>query len=194
MYCRQENPPEQSFYRIINEDLRSRDPNKIYRYINILALINKIIEEKFLASFKGYVYRATIFDEKLIRRLIPGKKMLNTQFWSTSKDFKVAERFLVQQAWRNSFIICKCIKNNIDIDSEKLNTFTEKEVLFLPFTEFIVDKVLTQFKYGKKIYIIELTELGNKNFVSINNMKINYIVNFGVSKIVEDLSKNITIN
>jgi len=194
MYCRQENPPEQSFYRIINEDLRSRDPNKIYRYINILALINKIIEEKFLASFKGYVYRATIFDEKLIRRLIPGKKMLNTQFWSTSKDFKVAERFLVQQAWRNSFIICKCIKNNIDIDSEKLNTFTEKEVLFLPFTEFIVDKVLTQFKYGKKIYIIELTELGNKNFVSINNMKINYIVNFGISKIVEDLSKNITIN
>ena len=191
MYCREENPPEKSFYRIINDDLRSRDPNKIHRYINILALINKLIEEKTLASFNGYVYRATILDEKLIMRLVPGGKMVNTQFWSTSKDFKVTEEFLMNQVWRNSYIICKCIKNNIDIDSEKLNPYKEKEVLFLPYTEFIVDKVSTQFKYGKKIYIIELTELGNKNVVNIHNMKIYYLVSFGVSKLVENLSKNI---
>ena len=191
MYCREENPPEKSFYRIINDDLRSRDPNKIYRYINILALINKLIEEKSLASFNGYVYRATKLDEKLIMRLVPGGKMVNTQFWSTSKDFKVTEEFLMNQVWRNSYIICKCIKNNIDIDSEKLNPYNEKEVLFLPYTEFIVDKVSTQFKYGKKIYIIELTELGNKNVVNIHNMKIYYLVSFGVSKLVENLSKNI---
>ena len=54
---------------------------------------------------------------------------------------------------------------NIDIDVEQLNAYNEKEVLFLPFTEFKVEKIYSENKYGKKIYIIELIELGNKNFV-----------------------------
>ena len=107
MYCREEKPSEKSFYRIINDDLRTRDPNKIYRYIKILALINKFIEEKYLRSFNGYTYRATKLDEKLIEKLIPGSKVVNTQFWSTSKDFKVPESFMMKQIWRNCFIICK---------------------------------------------------------------------------------------
>jgi hypothetical protein len=191
MYCREENPSEKILYRIINDDLRSRDPYKIYRYIGILALINKSIEDKSLKNYNGYIYRATILDENLIIKLKPGLKMMNTTFWSNSEDFKVAQDLMMKQVWRNSYIICKCIKNNIDIDSEKLNPYKEKEVLFLPYTEFIVDKVSTQFKYGKKIYIIELTELGNKNVVNIHNMKIYYLVSFGVSKLVENLSKNI---
>ena len=97
MYCREEKPSEKSFYRIVNDDLRTRDPNKIYRYINILALINKFIEDKNLQSFNGYVYRATKLDEKLIMKLIPGSKMVNTTFWSTSKDFNVVEKFLKSQ-------------------------------------------------------------------------------------------------
>ena len=55
MYCREENPSEKSFYRIINDDLRTRDSRKIYPYINILALINKFIEDELLASFEGKV-------------------------------------------------------------------------------------------------------------------------------------------
>ena len=197
MYCREEKPSEKSFYRIVNDDLRTRDPNKIYRYINILALINKFIEDKNLQSFNGYVYRATKLDEKLIMKLIPGSKMVNTTFWSTSKDYNVVEKFLKSQQWRNTLIICKSVKTNIDIDYEKLNPYNEKEVLFLPFTEFIVNRISIQFKYGKKIFIIELTELGNKNFVSSENMQILNVNNLGVKKMSEfsiSLVKNMIQN
>ena len=30
-------------------------------------------------------------------KLIPGIKMVNTTFWSISKDFKVAENFMIKQ-------------------------------------------------------------------------------------------------
>ena len=66
MYCREEKERGKSLYRIINDDLRSRDSSKIYPYITILALINQLIEKKWLASYKGDVYRATKLDEKLI--------------------------------------------------------------------------------------------------------------------------------
>ena len=128
MYCREEEASRKSFYRIINDDLRSREPLKIYRYINILALINDFIEKNYFANYKGVVYRATKLDEKLILKLVTGSKMVNTTFWSTSKDFEVAEKFMKMQKWRNVYIICKTIKNNIDIDLEKLNPFNEKDI------------------------------------------------------------------
>ncbi len=190
MYCREEKEHQKSFYRIINEDLKSRDPYKIYQYINVLALINEMIEEELLLNYKGTVYRATKLDEKLILKLIPGVKMVNTTFWSTSKDFNIAEKFMIKNQWRNSFIICKTFKNNIDIDLQKLNTYNEKEVLFLPFTEFIVDKVSSETKYEKKIFIIELTELGNRNFVNTDNMQVENINNLDINNVAEKYIKN----
>ena len=168
MYCREERPSGKNFYRFINDDLKSRDPRKIYRYINILALINQLIEEGELINFKGKVYRATILDEKLILKLIPGTKMVNTSFWSTSKDKQIAEGFMLRENWRNSFIVCKTVKNNIDL--QQLNPYGEKEILLLPFSEFIVEKISSEMKNGKKKYTIELTELENKNFVRPENM------------------------
>ena len=55
-----------------------------------------MIENKLLKSFNGKVYRATKLDENLILKLVPGAKMINTTFWSTSKDFKVAEKFMIK--------------------------------------------------------------------------------------------------
>ena len=75
----------------------------------------------------------------------------------------------------NDFIICYTIKNNIDIDYEKLNPYNEYEVLILPFTEFKVENIYSENKFNKKIYIIELIELGNKNFVNFENMNNEYI-------------------
>ena len=172
MYCREEKESQKSFYRIINDDLRSREPYKIYRYINLLALINNLIEANKLKHFEGKVYRATKLDENLILKLVPGVKMVNTTFWSTSKEFEFAEKFMKKHNWRNAYIICKTIKNNIDINFEKLNSFNEKEVLFLPFNEFIIEKVSSEIKYNRKIFTIELTEIGNKNAVNIDNMQI----------------------
>ena len=191
MYCRDEDKSEHGFFKIINDDLRTRDPHKIKLFINILALINQAIEEKLLLSFKGKVYRATKLDENLILKLIPGNKMVNTTFWSTSKDFQVAERFMkVYPPRRNAYIICNALKNNIDIDLEKLNPYNEREVLFLPFNEFRIDKVFSEIKYGKKIFIIELTELENKYFVNYENMKIENVDNLGMNKLMNDFITN----
>ena len=43
-------------------------------------------------------------------------------------------------------------------------------MLILPFTEFKVENIYSENKFNKKIYIIELIELGNKNFVNFENM------------------------
>ena len=190
MYCREEKEKHKSFYRIINNDLKSRDPYKIYQYINFLALINQMIEAKVLLSFKGKVYRATKLDENLILNLIPGAKMVNTTFWSTSKDFKVAENFMIKNNWRNTFIICNTSKNNIDIDLEKLNPYNEKEVLFTPFSEFRVEKISSEIKYKKKIYIIELTEIENRNFVHSDNMQVENVNNLGMKNQIENYWKS----
>ena len=190
MYCREEIEREKSFYRIINDDLRTKDPNKIDRIIVLLGLINKLIENNELASFKGKVYRATKLDENLILQLKEGSKMINTTFWSTSKNIKVAENFMKKNKWRNAYIICNALKNNIDIDLEKLNPYNEREVLFLPFNEFRIDKVFSEIKYGKKIFIIELTELDNKYFVNYENMKIENVDNLGMNKLMNDFITN----
>ena len=191
MYCREEGESQKSFYKMINDDLRSREPSKIYRYINILALINQLMDENYFRNYQGVVYRSTILDEKLILKLVAGTKMVNTSFWSTSKDSEVADKFMKTQTWRNAYIICKTFKNNIDIDLEKLNPFdNEKEVLFLPFTEFIVENVYSEEKFNKKKYIIKLKELGNKNFVNSNNMQIENINNIKVNNNLDELLKS----
>ena len=190
MYCREEIESKKSFYRMINDDLRTRNPSKIYRYIDLLGLIYKLIENEELANYKGKVYRATKLDENLIFKLKPETIMVNTTFWSTSKDFNIAERFMENDKWRNSYIFCEAVKNNIDIDFENLNSFAEKEVLFLPFTEFKVKKVSCEKKYQKKIFIIELCELGNKNFVNYDNMHIENLNTYNVMAYIEkELSK-----
>ena len=182
MYCREETEYKKSLYYMLNSDLRSRDPAKIYRYIDLIAIINKCIDNGELANYKGKVYRATKLDENLILKLKEGSTMVNTTFWSTSKDYNVANDFLRDHSWRNSFIICEAKKSNIDIDFENLNYFAEKEILYLPFTAFKVEKVRSEMKFNKKIYIIELTELDSKNVVNLQNMQAinmdaNYIEN-----------------
>ena len=178
IYCREEAESQKSFYRIVNNDLRSGESSKIYPYIIILGFINRLIEFELLKNFKGVVYTATKLDENLILQLIPGKKIVNTTFMSASKDFKVAERFMIRNDWRNAYIICKNVKNNIDIDLEQLNPYNDKEVLFCPYNEFIVDKISSEKKYGKKIYLIELTELGNRNYLNSDKMQMMNINKF----------------
>ena len=150
MYCREEPESKKSLYYMLNYDLRTRNPAKIHRYLDIIALINKLIENNELAHYEGKVYRATKLDEKMIVKLVPGSTMVNTTFWSTSKDYNIANGFLENQEWRNAFIYCDTIKNNVDIDYEHLNYFGEREVLFLPFTQFRVDKVNVEKKIIEK--------------------------------------------
>ena len=178
---------------MINEDLRTKDPKKIDRLVVLLGLLYKLIGNRELASYKGTVYRATKLDENLISKSKPGTTMTNTTFWSTPKNYEVAEKFMKNNPWRNSYIICKTAKTNIDIDYENLNPFNEKEVLIPPFTEFKVEKIYSEYKYNKKIHIIELTELGNKNLVTYENMNVEIINDLDYSKILEKFFSKIQI-
>ena len=54
--------------------------------------------------------------------------MLNTTFWSTTKNFDIAKHFMKKNSRRNAYIICESSKTNIDIDYENLNNFNEEEV------------------------------------------------------------------
>ena len=96
---------------------------------------------------------------------------------------------MTKQKFRNSFIICQTIKNNIDIDFEQLNPYNEKEVLFLPFTEFKVEKISFEEREDRKIYTIELTELGNRNYVNSDNMQVENLNNLGFKNAIEKYSK-----
>ena len=62
MYCREEMESQKSFFRIINNDLRTRNPSKIFRYIDLLGFIYKLIEKEEIATYKGRVFRATKLD------------------------------------------------------------------------------------------------------------------------------------
>ena len=64
----------------------------------------------------------------------------------------------------------------------------------MPFNEFIVDKVSYKTKYGKKVFTIELTELGNRYFLNPDNMRIKDINKFSVKNAVEKYYKKNGIN
>ena len=93
MYCREEIESKKSLYYMLNHDLRTRNPSKIFRYIDLIGKLNKLIDNEELASYKGKVYRATKLDEELILKLEPGSIMVNTCFWSTSKILKWLKDF-----------------------------------------------------------------------------------------------------
>ena len=53
LYCREEFNSSESFYRMINSDLRTKDLNKIENLISLLGLLYNCIEKKELASYQG---------------------------------------------------------------------------------------------------------------------------------------------
>ena len=54
-------------------------------------------------------------------------------FWSASKERAIAEKFL---KGKNIICLTETKNNNIDIDLEQISQYSEKEVIFLPFTNF----------------------------------------------------------
>ena len=174
-YSLEESIKSQSFYFILNKDLRSGDPSKIEKYLELISLINKGIEIKLIKSFKGQLFRGTYVDKDFIdNKIINNKLLTNLSFWSASKSRKTAETFMT-----NILFIIDTKGKNIDIHEEKISRFdNEKEVLFLPFSKFlIVSKSIK--KYGKKdIYEVklegkdELHERGNISSVSLTREEV----------------------
>ena len=125
-----------SFYEFLNNDLKSGNPHKISRYLQPIKVIHDLIQNNFLKSYSGEVYRASYFKPELIAKIKKGEKMFNAALWSSSKKLSEAKKFL--KKGRNVLIHAKIIKgNNIDIHLENLSKYPdEEEVLILPFCNF----------------------------------------------------------
>ena len=83
-----------SFYKIMNNDLRSGDSTKICKYLPSIKQIFDLVKSNYLKSYSGDVYRATYFKKELINEIKSGKKMFNASLWSSSNKLSVAKQFL----------------------------------------------------------------------------------------------------
>ena len=166
-----------SFYYLMNKDLRSGDYLKIKEYIDMIALINSSFKNNYIKSYEGQLFRGTKMENQYIEEKIKvGNILTNLSFWSASKERKIAERFLRN---KNILFIIETKKNNIDIDIEQISKFPEKEVLFLPFSKFLV-KSIGKIMFNKnEIFEVKLEGLDDsheRNKIEKVPM-VNYIIN-----------------
>ena len=148
-----------SLYFIMNRDLRSGNTSKIEKYIGIISILNKYIENNYIKSFEGELFRGTFMPIDYIEnKIVEGKSLTNLSFWSASKSRQVAEKFL-----KNILFIINTKKNNIDIDEEKISKFNEKEVLFLPYSKFLVISKKKKIFKNTVIYEVKLKGLDDEH-------------------------------
>jgi len=172
LYTIEESPKNNSFYWIINKELRSGVQAKIAPLIEMIAYIEKEIKNKDLLSYEGLVYRGTYLTEDLINEIKPGKIMINSSFWSSTKDYKIAEEYIMNSGKNNAIIIIDSKGNNIDIDLEKISKYQkEREVLFIPFTPFkVIKKYKSNIKKELINFIILQQDLSSNNKCNYDNM------------------------
>jgi len=150
-----------SFYYILNRDLRHGDASKIAKIIPLIPMINELIKiQPKKGDYKEFFRATKISNELIEQKLIEGKNITNMCFWSASKDRKIAERFLAD-SFRNILFIINSKKNYIDI--EEISKFQkEKEVLFLPYTEFLIKSKRKIIFKGKYVYEVQLEALNDQ--------------------------------
>jgi len=165
-YTLEEGDPNKNFYCIMNDDLRSTDPKKIYRYFDLIKLMGGLISTKRLKCYNGKLYRASFFKENLINSIKIGITMINPAFWSCTKAESVAKRFL-KGKYKNTLIITEGgLGNNIDIHLEGISKYpNEEEVLFLPFCKFKVKSYELVNENGLNYYKIILDKISDSPMI-----------------------------
>ena len=150
---------ENSFYYLMNKDLRSGDPLKIRKYFPLISAFNLALENKIIKSYEGEVFRATHLEKDYIENhIIEGKVISNLCFISTSKLREKAKSFL-EEYKRNVLFLIKIKHKNIDIDREYIYFNDEKEVLFLPYSKFKIESKEKKIYKNKEIYEVKLEAL-----------------------------------
>jgi len=149
-----------SLYFLMNKDLRQGIASKAEKYFEIISMIHKSFETNEIKSFKGKLYRAAAMKTDIIeKKLIVGKALTNLSFWSASQNPQIAYNYL-KDPFRNILFIIETEKNNIDIDGEKISNFeNEREVLFLPYSKFMIKSKEEKLFQGKKIYEVNIIGL-----------------------------------
>ena len=163
-----------SFYFLMNRDLRQGNYIKVDKYLEIISLINEALKLNYMKTYEEEVFRGTVLKTNFIKeKVLVGKSLTNLAFFSASKERKEAEKYLAASE-KNVLFIIKAKANNIDIDSEQISKFeNEREVLFLPYSKFLIKRVELERFMNKDIYEIELEGLNNEN--ERENIKKQYI-------------------
>ena len=186
-YTLEEEKYNQSFYYIINKDLRSGEFSKIEKYLEIISVMNYALKTKQISCYEGELFRATkIANDFIENKIIVGKSLTNLSFWSATKSEDKAKEFL-SQPFRNILFSIKTKKNNIDVDKEKISYFAdEEEVLFLPYSKFLIKSKGKIIINNKEVYKVELEGLDNEKerekINSIEFSKENLQVYLGLSE------------
>ena len=199
---------ESNFCRDINKDLRN---DKIEKYLPFIKVLYEGIKLKSLLppSDKIYYRGSKIFNDEisLIKKYLSEKKtdiqgirVLSKAFLSFNKSKHIAERFLIHGRENENYSsVLYILENyyNLDYnlfsssDMGELSIYpNEGEVLFFPFSSFII-KGIKEISYkGKKIHEIYLFYLGSDINISddIKNKNKELTDCF---KIDEDKNKNI---
>ena len=150
-----------SFYYLMNKDLRSGDYLKVKKYTEIISMINYAFKENDIKCYKGQVFRGTKMENKYIDEKIKvGNVLTNLSFWSASKNIEIAKKFL---RGKNILFLIETKKNNVDIDLEQISKFNESEVLFLPFSKFLVKSKKKIIFEGKEIFEVILEGLDEEH-------------------------------
>jgi len=164
----QKEEKENSFYYLMNEDLKSGKLNRIKRYLSFFYSIKYCIFNHLICTYKDEAYRGTKLDVNFIKNLKKGKIIFNPCFWACSKEKKFAKDYIITSTdGRNVLLIVKGNNNNnIDIDKEELSFYpTEKEILIIPFCSFILTedpKLVKDKDYNYDYYEIYLEYIEEK--------------------------------
>ena len=169
LYAYSRSEKKNSFYYILNKELRSGDSKKTHKYLELVSIINTALEKKSIKSYKGELYRATYIQNDIINKiLVEGKIVINFAFMSSTKSRKVAEKFLSQPN-KNVLFIIETNENNIDIELECISQYqNEKEVLFIPYSKFSV------IKNEKKNFMIEKGNIKEIYEITLKGLDFNH--------------------
>ena len=170
------------FYSTMNKILSHDDGFDIYREF-ITVFYHSLRNKTFETFTKEKLYRGTIISKKDLERLneLMNKRrekdeilFFSKNFLSFSKSRGVADRFLNMNKGgvdaNDSLLLCifilekgeNSIAYNIDVLDNSHFQESEKEVLFLPMSSFLVTKLETIDKYNNYIYLKYLDKYKTK--------------------------------
>ena len=147
IYCYTCDEGAESFYKMMNNDLKSGEMIRIKRYICLIYSIKQLILNYQLTTYDDIpIFRGTNLVEEQINNMIVGDKIFNSCFCSFSKRKEIAVKFIMEHGRNVLLISYNNKKNNIDLFREKISSYLdEEEVLILPFSCFQILEIIRNF-------------------------------------------------
>ena len=164
IYCYTCDEGDESFYKIMNSDLKSGEINRIKRYIFLIYSIKQLILNCQISTYDDIpIFRGTKLEEEKINNMIVGNKIFNACFCSFSKSKDIAIKFIKEYSRNVLLISYNNKKNNVDLHKEKMSRYLdEEEVLILPFSCFEILEITRNF-------------FDEENKINYNIIKLKYI-------------------